>query len=133
MYTVAPDPISAAYFLSPFHQSVYLYMCVPTIVARRRLIQYFASSFLRGHNIFRLFMQELTLYNNNGIILKTDVFVLASVTVVNIPNSTSLIHIREVNVREQTRPSFLLTQTSSASIIYLNHLAEYKLVTYLFG
>jgi hypothetical protein len=35
MYTMALEPISTAYFISPSHQSVSV--CVPLIVARKRL------------------------------------------------------------------------------------------------
>jgi hypothetical protein len=34
MYIMAPEPISTAYFIIPFHQSVVVY---PPIVARQRL------------------------------------------------------------------------------------------------
>jgi hypothetical protein len=34
MYNMAPEPISAAYFINPFHQSLYMYL---PIVARQRL------------------------------------------------------------------------------------------------
>jgi hypothetical protein len=39
MYIMAPEPISAAYFINPFHQSVCLYVCmfIPRIVARQRI------------------------------------------------------------------------------------------------
>jgi hypothetical protein len=36
MYTVAPKPISTAFFINPSHQSVYLYV-YSHIVARQRL------------------------------------------------------------------------------------------------
>jgi hypothetical protein len=36
MYIMAPEPISAAYFINPSHQSVCLYV-YPRIVARQRL------------------------------------------------------------------------------------------------
>jgi hypothetical protein len=37
MYIIAPEPISAAYFINPSYQSAFLYEYILPIVARQRL------------------------------------------------------------------------------------------------
>jgi hypothetical protein len=43
MYTMAPEPISTAYFVSPSHQPVGLYV-YPAVVARQRLGKNFTAA-----------------------------------------------------------------------------------------